>query len=174
MMTESIPDRPPDFRDIRPDLRARIKSLEHASEREQAEFQRKQEMAAAEHRKVMESIKKAVDGYRRLLDLEEAMAEKNMLDTGDLVGPVRSDGKMPLPVSRASLPDFFITKLREKGPLTKEELRIAALFAGYFADGDSGGRATHATLSNISRSGRIGVTEGGKYFAVQTQEKPML
>jgi hypothetical protein len=148
IMTVSIPTPRPDFRDIRSDLRARINSLEVASEQEQAEFIRKQERAAAEHRKVMESFKSALDGYRRLLDLEEVMAEKNMLGT--------------------------VTQLKEKGPLTKDQLRLAAMFAGYFVDGDSGGRATHATLSNIYRSGRIGTTEGGKYFAMQAEEKPLL
>lgn len=162
-MTVTIRRKQVEFRDIRGDLRARIKSLEETSEREQAEFIKKQEEATAEHRKSMDAIKGALAGYRRMLELEESLAEHNMLDTENKMGPSLAEVKIPVPASRIPLYEFFIAELKEKGPLSKDELREAAQRAGYFSAGDGGGRATHATLANITRSKRVVVGDDGKF-----------
>lgn len=75
----------------------------------------------------------------------------------DLVGPD------PKKTPGTPLADFFARLIHERSPRTKDELRQAALAAGYFADGESAGRATHTTLYNIAKSGRIRDLGDGKY-----------
>ncbi|RXT48546.1 hypothetical protein B5V03_11445 [Bradyrhizobium betae] len=165
--------KPLDFRDIRTDIRARIRSLEDTSQRQQAEFVKAQEKAAAEHRQIMEGFKSAIDSYKRMLDLEEAMASHNMLDTRDKGGPAQTEVKIPVPVALPPLADFFVSKLAQNGPLTKEELREAAQAVGYFGEAGGGGRATHATLENIKRSKRVVLGDDGKFHASE-MEKALL
>ena len=165
--------KPLDFRDIRADIRARIKSLEDTAQREQADFTKAQEKAAAEHRQVMEGFKSAIESYRRMLDLEEAMASHNMLDSRDKEGPAQTEIKIPVPVALPPLADFFVSKLAQDGPLTKEELLDAAQAVGYFGEAGGGGRATHATLENIKRSKRVVLGDDGKFHASQ-MEKALL
>jgi hypothetical protein len=152
-----------DLRDISEDLQSRIDAMEALLKEEQARFQESQDRALAEHKKKTEAFQKAITGYRNLLSLEQALAEASLIGSDDKVGPMpeQVQVKMPLSVAREPLSDFFIAQLKEKGPQTKEELRLAALFAGYFAEGDGGGRTTHATLANIARSGRVAMTMHG-------------
>ncbi len=71
---------------------------------------------------------------------------------------------IPDPASnRLPLAEFFLTALHANGPLSKDDLRTQAERASYFADGDSGGRATHTTLLNLCRAGRIKELSGGIY-----------
>ncbi|MGH6795863.1 MAG: hypothetical protein ACREDM_08555 [Methylocella sp.] len=64
---------------------------------------------------------------------------------------------------RLPLGEFFLTALHANGPLSKDDLRTQAERASYFVDGDSGGRATHTTLLNLCRAGRIKELPGGMY-----------
>jgi len=174
-MTITIHKKRPDFRDIRGDLRARIKSLEETGEREQADFAKKQEEIAAEHKKSMDAIKGAIAAYKRMLQLEEALADHNMLDGEAKIGPMPDQVKIPMPMSRQPLADFLVAQVKERGSMTKEDLRLAALFAGYFDEGESGGRAVHATLMNLIKNKRLVVDIDGLYgVASEAEEARML
>jgi hypothetical protein len=70
---------------------------------------------------------------------------------------------------RLPLQDFFILALDKHGPLSKDDLRDQAARASYFAEGDSAGRVTHATVINLVRSGRIKEATGGRYCALDFQ-----
>lgn len=170
--------RPGDYQDIREELRKRVNLLEETMNSVQSEFAAKQERALAAHKQAVDGIREAIESYKRMLALEESFADSVLKSGVEVIGPQSPDRqhevKVTIPATRPALADFFIGQLRELGPRTKEELRLAAMFAGYFTQGDSGGRATHATLSNINRSGRVGTTEGGKYFVVQAEEKSLL
>ena len=54
-----------------------------------------------------------------------------------------------------SLSSFLIQQTRKIGRISKEDLRISAVKAGYFSVDDGGGRVVHATLLNLVRSGRL-------------------
>jgi hypothetical protein len=170
IMTVTIP-RPPgrkDLRDISADLRARIGALEEVMEIEKQRFDREQEKLIADHKKRMDSFKGALGNYRNMLHMEEAFAALGKEDQNK-VGPMPKDVKMPMPVAKMSLAEFFIDQLKENGPMAKDELRRAAMEAGYFEPGDSGGRATHVTLVNISRNNRV-INDGEKFSVVQTED----
>lgn len=159
------------LRDISEDLDARIEALGKVIEREQAEFSKRQEEAAAEHRKKVDGLKRALVNYQQMRDIERFILQRTIEDQKD-VGPTQ-DVQIEIPTPRLPLAEFFISELRQRGDMSKEELREAAHAARYFSEGDSGGRATHATLENIKRSNRILLTEGGKY-TVNTMEKALL
>ena len=170
-MTTFRPDPDKALRDICDDLRARVKMMEEVIGGEERKFQQEQERAALEFKRRMETFRNALEGYRNMLVLEEAFAQSSLIGDEEKVGP-RPEIKIQMPEQKVALPEFFIARLRENGPMTKEELRIAAQGAGYFGD-FSGGRSTHVTLENIKRSNRVFLTEDGK-FRVSESEKALL
>lgn len=167
-VSSMIEDSP--YRDIRDDLRARITGFEKMASEEQARFAAQQEKALAAHKQQMDAFKAAIIGYQRMLDLEETLAR---IAAEDTVGPRRDSVTIPVPTPKMPLADFFEAELRAKGPMSKDELRQAAQAAGYFPGGDGGGRATHATLVNITRNQRITPTSDGKFVA-RTLEDALL
>ena len=160
-----------ELRNISEDLQSRIDAMEELLKEEETKFQEAQELALAEHKRRTDAFRKALVGYRNILSLEQTLAGASLIGSGE--GPMPEKVEIPLPHAREPLPDFFISQLKTRGPLTKEELRLAALVSGYFADGDSGGRTTHATLTNIARNGRVILGDDGKYIA-NTLEKALL
>jgi hypothetical protein len=159
------------LRDISEDLDARIEALNKVIESEHADFTKRQEEAATEHRKKIEGLKRALVNYQQMRDIERFILKRTTEDQAD-VGPTQ-DVQIEIPTPRLPLAEFFISELRQRGEMSKEELREAAHAAKYFSEGDSGGRATHATLENIKRSNRILIAESGKY-TVNTMEKALL
>ena len=62
----------------------------------------------------------------------------------------------PPPTSpQLSLADFFVRKLTEIGPMSKDDLRNLAIKEGYFPDAESAGQRVDATLLDIVREDRI-------------------
>lgn len=165
VMTVSIPNPAQamrELRDIRSDLRERIAAIEALLKDEIERFQRQQEKASAEHKRQTDAFTDALRGYQRMLDLEETLADANVIGSNNKVGPMPAEIKMP--ASRLPLADFLVVQLTENGPMSKDELRLAAKNAGYFPESD-GGRAVHATLINIARNNRVCVDATGKYTA---------
>jgi hypothetical protein len=118
------------------------------------------------------AIKAEYDAQRVALEarfneaLREANAESDALETLLRIEERTSERKLLPPKKkeeRLSLADFFLTALHAHGRMSKDELRDQAERAGYFESGDSGGRATHATLLNLTRHGRIVEIEPGTY-----------
>lgn len=174
-MTIEVPSASFDLRDIRTDLRTRIAAFEKLMADKQARFATKQEEAAAVHKREMDALKKAVTTYQVMLDIEDSFVEVKAQRAPGQAAPGQSEPKtlnftMPMPASRQPLAEFFISEIGTRGPLTKEELRQAAQSAGYFGDGDGGGRATHATLVNIQRNNRV-VLEDGKFAVFDSKRE---
>jgi hypothetical protein len=71
--------------------------------------------------------------------------------------------KAKAPILRAPLADFLVYILKEREPLSKDDLRAMAENHQYFPDGTSSGRPVHATLMNLVRSGRVQETSDGLY-----------
>jgi hypothetical protein len=151
-----------DFRDIRSDLEARIKSFEDLIAREIENFTKQQEKAAADHKQRLDSFKKALANYRNMLELEREMVHHNIINAGEISGSRTNEIKMPMPMAQMSLADFFCDRLKQLGTLSKERLRALAQQAGYFPD-DEGRRQTHATLINITRNDRVHQLADGTY-----------
>lgn len=83
---------------------------------------------------------------------EEVAAIQHLMAIEDRRFAERPGPEHPTP--RMSLSDFLATQIRQ-GVKDKEALRFAAMRAGYFENGESAGRATHATLLNMQRGGRL-------------------
>jgi len=69
------------------------------------------------------------------------------------------------PVSAPQIPlaDFLIQEAAKRGISSKEDLRLAAVHACYFPNGESGGRQIHTTLLNLVRAGKLRETSEGRY-----------
>lgn len=156
------------FRDIRDDLRTRVKKLEAMLEATQAKFVAAQEKALAEHKRETDAFKAAIAGYRRMLDLEETFAKNDVLDPQNKIGPRPEGVKIAVPQLQLPLADFICAELSERPSTNKEGLREAAEQAGYFTAG-GGGRAIHATVINLLRTKRISVDINGKYSVVKRE-----
>ena len=102
---------------------------------------------------------------RYRLEQSEALAERNALQTLlDLEERRQFDKPLPrLEPPSMELGEFFLMQLQVHSPMSKDELRGAAERAGYFMDGESGGRRTHTTLMNYARSRRVRELPDGRY-----------
>jgi len=163
--------------DIRSGLRQRITLLEDMVSDEQTRFNAEQEKAIATHKQTVDNYKSTISSYKRLLDLEEGFA-KHAEELNAKVGPKQegaaaAESKLPIPPAQMPLADFFCTKLGQLGAIDKATLRGLAHQAGYFGE-DEGGRATHATLVNLVRTGRIFVGDQGLYELAGVKQKELL
>jgi hypothetical protein len=122
---------PAPFRDIRPDLRERLRST--TAELEQV-------------RAITEDLEKAIQILEQMLAAEESRFT-----------PREATQTKP---PEDSLPDFVFQSLRT-GTRTKDDLRWMANQAGYEVDG----RSIHATLVNLTRSGKAIEVSEGQYAA---------
>jgi hypothetical protein len=115
-------------------------------------FERQNKALLDTFRAKVEELKLAAVGYARLLEIEEARlrGEGGVSAAADIV-------------AKPPLADFLCTALAERGAKSKDQFRELAQAAGYFAEGE-GGRAIHATLVNLVRSGRVHEVDGA--FAV--------
>ena len=117
------------MRDIRADLRERLEA-EHAAFKVLEE-----QLAASEDRMV---------SMQQLLELEEARLASVAISQPN--GPV---------IPTESI-DHFLVKAVQRGVSDKEELRDAAIRAGYFTDSKQApGRVVHAKLMNLLREEQI-------------------
>lgn len=166
-----------EYQDIRDQLRKRIDLLDTMMGDAQHKFAVEQEKLISEHKVKIDGFKSLIAKYRGMLELEESFA-KSILQAQDLVGPQPEGAKVQMTIPKAKIPlaDFLISKIEAKGSMSKEELRAAALEAGYFDEGDTGGRAVHATLINFIRNKRLSVSIDGLYSiaAAQAKEKSLL
>ncbi len=107
---------------------------------------------------------KAVDEkYRietaQLSEERDLVAKLLVLEDRRFGGPpsVPSDKTAPV----VPLADYVVQVARATGPKTKDEFKALAEEAGYAADG----RRLHATLVNVTRTGRLQQLEDGRYGA---------
>src|SRR5262249_34498803 len=130
-----------EFRDLRPDIRAR---LEANSLKTQAVDRECEQQIQATRRKY-EALAKD------LLDERDVLAAMLQAEKKRLGGTATVQPTEPLP----PIGDFFLDTIKKQGPKSKAQLRQMAQDVGYFPNEESGGRATHITLENFLRSGRI-------------------
>lgn len=133
------------MRDIRSDLRERL---------------------AAED----ELIQRLNDQYEDALARKEAIL--TMLEQEESrIHAMQAMGYKPA-VPLDELDDFLVKTIR-RGITDKEEIRDAAIRAGYFAESvQSPGRVVHAVLVNLVRDGRISVDTEGKYLEINESRPP--
>jgi hypothetical protein len=67
------------------------------------------------------------------------------------------------PQPQQQLGDFLIRRLRERGPMAKDELRHLALQEGYFAEADNADGQLHATLAQVVTAGFARELPNGKF-----------
>ena len=139
------------LRDIRPDLQDRLKAaqekIKKAGDQFEAEIDRLQKQFSDD----IKQTKIELQSLRALIEAED-----------------RRMGRPPPYVIPAMptlpLAEYFEKLIRTKTPRGKDELREEATRAGYFGESpSSAGRATHTTLLNLARSGRIRDMKDGNY-----------
>lgn len=173
-MSDSVKHSPTGFNDIRDGLRERITLLEDMASDEQAKFTAEQDKIIAAYKQKMDSYRSTIASYKRLLELEEGFV-KHADEISAKIGPKQVgvvETKMPIPPALPPLGDFFCAELIQRGNLSKEQLRQLAFDAGYFPTSE-GGRATHATLVNLTRAGRVMALKDN-VFSAREREKAFL
>jgi hypothetical protein len=118
------------LRDIRPDLEARLLSAQKSFD---------------EHSAKAKSAGDEVAELTRMLERENQR-----------FAPTRTAKAAPAD----SLTDYLFARLKEGSRLTKEQLRVLALEAGYNIDG----RSIHATVMNLLKSGFVSDDGNGTYY----------
>ncbi|MFH6781495.1 MULTISPECIES: hypothetical protein [Methylobacterium] len=142
------------MRDIRPDLKERLAELDSRMSTLVAEYNRR----------------------KNELDKEFAERERELNDERSATGALlaieqRRHGDATAPSSPTltmGLADFLLNETRKKEMASKDDLRSAAALAGYFPNGESGGRAVHTTLLNLVRAGRLAEAADGLYYAPES------
>jgi hypothetical protein len=138
------------MRDILDDLKERLRGVLARYADEVASYTEARSALEANHQMAIGSLSAEQAALERLIQVELARTG------GQLSEPV-------LPKPKFSLLDFLLTKVHADGPIEKEQLRRHAELAGYFADGDAGGRKVHTTLLNLVSAGRLQRLPDGKY-----------
>lgn len=128
------------MRDILPDLRERLERAEGQRAQMRAAYDSELLRLQKEFKQSTAILDSEVSAIQALLDIEVRRAG----------GPVSSAPKPTLPIQ-----DFLVKAVDEGVSLGKEQLRDLADQAGYFGNGESPGRVTHAQLVNLVRSGRL-------------------
>lgn len=141
------------MRDIRDDLRERLKAADARLDDEKERYSAERNRVEAEHARNVEAIH---EQRRALITILNAENEA----TGSPAEPEFQARNMRLP-----LKDHFITYVHTYGPQTKDDLKDAATRAGYFDEDSSGGRTAHAILMNLTTSGKLIRLPDGRYAA---------
>jgi hypothetical protein len=138
------------MRDIRDDLRERLKIVDLRSDEENERYGAARRGLEIEHAQAIQMLQ---EQRKALLVIINA-------DSEDYSPP---EEKIRRPAMRLPLKDYFLTIISTRGPHSKDDLKEAAITAGYFSDGANAGRATHATVMNITSSGTLRRLPDGRY-----------
>ena len=137
-------------------MEAEYRRISTAPEPQAPEYRRGHEAEEAapqaEYRRVSAAPEPA-PGYRRGPNTEEAAqaAEYRRRSAAQVAEPA----PVPAPAAPLPLADFLVRRVNEAGPLSKDDLRLLAVRAGYFQDAESATRSVHATLLGIIKGGRV-------------------
>jgi hypothetical protein len=131
------------MRDIRSDLQERATLIEEQVGAAHAHFQ-----------KIVQQLQNERDA--RVAELKSEFAALGKVMEAEL----RRTVNLPLVVTspappQLSLADFFVLKLNEIGPMSKDELRNLAVKEGYFPDAEAADRGVHAALIDFVRGDRL-------------------
>jgi hypothetical protein len=139
------------MRDILEGLSERLRSVAARYADEVANYSEARNALEAKHRETIAALNAEQSALEQLMRLE---AERT--------GQSRPEPVLPSK-PKLSLLDFLLTKAHADGPIEKDELRRHAELAGYFADGEAGGRKVHTTLMNLASAGRLHRLPDGRY-----------
>lgn len=130
------------LRDIRDDLKERLRIALKEAEAISAEFEKEAKALQERYRLSLAAAERDQELLAQLLENEN----RRLGVTAQEAAPTAPT--MPLD-------DFFVQQVQTKSPRSKDDLKEAAIKAGYFPDVTTAGRATHTTLLNITRANRI-------------------
>jgi hypothetical protein len=154
------------MRDIRDDLRERVKAMDEIIARQQADYEKERDEAEKAFKIKIERLRHALMNYKRMLDLEESIAKmQTKADDGG--------GEAKFPKPKLALADYLCATLADRGAMSKDDLLSTARGAGYYAEGE-GGRALHATMVNLVRGNRVIVNDRGLYEVAKVTENALL
>jgi hypothetical protein len=136
-------------RDIRDDLRERLKIVDLRSDEENERYGAARRHLEVEHAQAIQMLQ---EQRKALLVIINAESEGSS-----------PEQEIHRPAMRLPLKDYFLTIISTRGPHSKDDLKEAAITAGYFSDGANAGRATHATVMNITSSGTLRRLPDGRY-----------
>lgn len=146
------------MRDLRSDLRERLTELDAQTGALAHEYNERINEVKAWHEaqvKLVEEERKAVSG---LLSIE-----------------MRKHGEQPaIRAPHLPLADFLIQEAAKRGISSKEDLRLAAVQASYFSNGEGGGRQVHTTLLNLVKANKIKELSEGRYGAYTQRERDFI
>jgi hypothetical protein len=148
-------------RDIRDELRERLRIVELREAEEQERYSLARRELDSAHASTVATLHEQRKALLTIIDAEN--------ENGGLPAtPARS-----LPVMRLPLMDYFMTIIGTSGPQTKEGLKDAARRAGYFDDAASAGRITHATVINMVSAGKV-IRRADDRFGLSEDFSPQL
>ncbi len=139
------------MRDIRDDLRERLKAVELRINEEMEQYSSARRELEATHAQRTATLN---DQRKALLTILNAEAEGTL-------EPL--EGGKSLATMRLPLIEYFRTVIFSRGPQTKDDLKEAAIAAGYSDEATGAGRVTHATLLNAVSSGKLVRLIDGRY-----------
>jgi hypothetical protein len=102
--------------------------------------------------------------------LKEIEAEMELIRRLVEIEMKRHPSDEPKNEPEIKISEFVLNGLRERGPATKEQIRVSAEQEGYFKEGDSPGRTVHAVVTNLARTGKIKELPGGLFEYVKDAE----
>jgi len=146
------------MRDIRTDLRERLRTVLAGLHDAETEYDHQRELLELQYRDRVAALGREKAALEQLLAIEDRRAG---------IEPTHDTPAVRL----VPLADFLVTKVHAHGPMAKDRLRIEAHAAGYFAD--KNGRTFHITLRNIERSGRVVRLPDGCYAFRQRDPSPL-
>jgi len=158
------------MRDIRPDLRERLEAeqaahanLELALDAVEERIEHLEMMLATEDARFAAEAEAQKHGFT-IMPSKEGTAPEGVINGRAPEGAFHAT---PTPAPNPAVDiDEFLVKAVARGVKEKDELRDAAIRAGYFnGSQQSPGRVVHAKLLNLVRDGRI--TKTGDEFAAK-------
>jgi hypothetical protein len=134
------------MRDIRSDLQERLNVMEERLRAAQANYEKMLKQLQSERDAIVTKLESGIAMMHKLMEFEQQ-------EMGGLPQVARPTVTSPAS-SKLSLSDFFVRKLTELGPMSKDDLRNLAAEEGYFPNAEST-QSVDATLIDIARKNRV-------------------
>jgi hypothetical protein len=150
------------MRDIRGDLQQRVDFVEQQISAAHAQFQQLVERLQSERDATVAELNKDLAALGNVMEAELRLAS--------------GSPRVAAPSAQAQTPlaDFFVRKLTEVGPTSKDNLIKTAVKEGYFPNPESAGMSVNATLTNLVRSNRIRQLPDGLFAPLTISQTIML
>jgi len=137
------------MRDIRGDLQERARLVEQQINAAQNQFEKLLEQLKNEHDSRAIDLKATLNIVNRVIEIEYRW--------------LGSATSAPKSRPQESLADFLVLKLREVGPMSREDLGRLAVQEDYFPNDHSAQGGVHATLIHMVEAGQIQQLANAKF-----------